>query len=86
MKTNSLMHEDGDTGAIVVCALRYCVGRTSYMPSLVVDWVKRHWSQISINDRNVIRRDLNQALQNQYLGHDCDVRTWHDFHEWMKDK
>ena len=86
MKTNSLMHEDSDTGAIIICALRYCVGRRTYMPSLVVDWTKRHWSHLSINDQNVIRCDIEQAIQEQDLGDDCDVETWHGFYEWMKDK
>lgn len=77
--------EDPDTGAIVICALRYCVGRRTYMPSLVTDWVKRHWDILSESDKNVIKKDIEQIFTDspRNLGDECDVRTWQDFREWI---
>lgn len=31
---------DDDFGAVLNCAIRYCIGRQSYMPSLVVGYIK----------------------------------------------
>ena len=81
---NKGMEKDVDTGAIAVCALRYCIGRRTYMPSLVVDWVKRHWVVFSENDKNVILRDLQQEVDSgRNLGDDCDIKTWTDFLKWI---
>lgn len=78
------MEEDVDTGAIALCALRYCIGRRTYMPSLVVDWVKRHWGAFPESDKNVILRDVQQEVNSgRDLGDDCDYRTWTDFLKWI---
>lgn len=28
-----------DFGAVLICALRYCIGRQTYMPRLVIDYI-----------------------------------------------
>lgn len=74
-----------DTGTIAVCALRYCVGRQTYMPSLVIDWVKANWEDLLVSDRQIIYRDLDQAIKSgRDLGGDCDRKTWFDFYDWLK--
>lgn len=83
----SSIESDHETGAVVICALRYCLGRRTYMPSIVVDWTKRHWAKLAANDQNVIRRDLDEAIASQrYLGDDCDIETWLSFHQWLKEQ
>lgn len=78
------MEKDNDTGAIAICALRYCVGRRTYMPSLVIDWVKRHWNSFSAKDKAVMLKDLNYEINSgRNLGDSCDIKTWHDFKRWM---
>ncbi len=78
------MENDPDTGALAICALRYCVGRRTYMPGLITDWVKRHWSKLSANDQNVIRNDIQSAIASRELGHACDIETWNSFWEWIQ--
>ena len=78
------MENDTDTVAIALCALRYCIGRRTYMPSLVVDWVKRHWAAFSENEKNVILRDLQREVDSgRDLGDSCDIRTWTNFLSWI---
>lgn len=52
---------DEDLGAIAICAVRYALGRESYMPGLVQDFVKRHPEIVDENVRNVMIRDINEA-------------------------
>ncbi|MEH1842125.1 MAG: hypothetical protein V7L20_26180 [Nostoc sp.] len=83
----SSIESDSETGAIVICALRYCLGRRTYMPSLVVDWTKRHWAKLAANDQKVIWRDLDEAItNNRDLGDACDIQTWHSFYQWIKEQ
>ncbi|MHC5897563.1 hypothetical protein [Nostoc sp.] len=81
------MESDSDTGAIVICALRYCFGRRTYMPSLVVDWTKRHWLSLSKKDQAVIVRDVEEAFtSHRSLGDSCDIETWTAFRVWLKEQ
>jgi alpha-glucuronidase len=61
-----------DTGAVAICALRYCFGRRTYMPSLVIDWLKRHWTKLSLPNQETIHRDIKEAIQSERdLGDMC---------------
>lgn len=42
---------------IVTCAVRYALGRSSYMPGLVADEVRSNWADLG-DQRDVIRRDI----------------------------
>ena len=76
-----------DTGTIAICALRYCVGRRTYMPSLVIDWVKANWELLSVGDRQVIYHDTRKAIASgRSLGHDCDRDTWLEFQVWLNNQ
>ena len=81
---------DSDHGTIVICAVRYSMGRRTYMPHLVMDYVKRHWPELSQADRNIILRDVDEELvvvdhyNPKALGDEMDVREWREFLEWMK--
>jgi hypothetical protein len=75
-----------ELGALTICALRYCFGRVSYMPSLVVDATKSNWHLLSQNDINTIEKDLLEALSNRYSGMDCDAKMWNSFLQWISEK
>lgn len=72
---------DGDSGFMAVCAMRYCLGRASYAPSLAMDWCKTHWHRLSDNDKHVILRDVVQWLADRRLwtNHPGDYRA-----EWSR--
>lgn len=75
-----------ELGTLTICALRYCFGRVSYMPSLIVDVTKANWRLLSQKDINVIEKDLLEALSNRHLGMDCDTKMWESFLQWISEK
>lgn len=80
----NIMESDHETGIVVLCAIRYCIGRRTYMPGLLTDWVRRHWGKLSEKDRALILRDVQEVCDRpETLGDDCDRNTWTSFRDWM---
>ncbi|WP_016879444.1 hypothetical protein, partial [Chlorogloeopsis fritschii] len=78
------MEQDVDTGAIALFALRYCMGRMTYEPSLTIDWVQKHWHCFSDGAKQNIRRDVLEFVSSgRSLGMDCDEETWRSFEAWL---
>lgn len=50
---------------LVIGAVRYARGRATYVVKEIVDWVIRHWDELSDNTRYVIARDVKE---------ECDYR------------
>ena len=48
-----------DFGTLAICAIRYCHGRQTYMPSLVQEIVGRHLTEISDKDLQVMIDDCD---------------------------
>lgn len=85
MKHN--IQTDPETQLMVTCAIRYCVGRRTYMPSLITEWVKRHWDELSTSTKVIIYRDLAYDFkQGRNMGDSCDLETWLSFQEWVLQK
>lgn len=83
--------DDSFFGAVLICAIRYCIGRRSYMPGLVTDWImKRCSGMLSPSTLSVVMRDIDEIRQEMQsggirsLGDECDVRTWDKFCEWLR--
>lgn len=53
---------DPDTDVIILCALRYAFTRRSYMPSLVQDYIARHWREIGTR-RTLILQDIRDHIR-----------------------
>lgn len=53
---------DPDTDVIILCALRYAITRRSYMPSLVQDYITRHWHKIGTR-RTIILQDIRDHIR-----------------------
>lgn len=71
-------------GAVLNCAVRYCLGRMTYMPGLVTDWIMEHCHGILTGKTLfVMKRDIDEARARDGLGMDCDVETWLRFREWL---
>lgn len=73
-------------GLLTVYALRYCVGRMTYMPSLITDATKKNWHLLNRVDRRTIQQDTIGAIAARYLGDACDRETWLRFNEWVATK
>ena len=85
-----------DLATLLLCSMRYAIGRMTYMPSNVARMIRESWGKLSQNDRDLLKRDLKDEIQfrergfedDQWkgLGHECDYHTWHDLMKWMEER
>ena len=61
---------------ILISAFRYALGRSTYMPSVIVGELIRNWDALSSIDRKQIQDDIRWAVERDMAGMDCDVREW----------
>lgn len=82
---------------IAICSFRYALGRQTYMPSIIVEWLIKEWPKLTKRDRSVIKRELEGEIQHDNeareqklkyfpLGWDCDRREWEKLWDHIKDK
>ena len=75
---------------------RYAFGRTTYMPSVVVEIIKANADSLTAQTLGLLDRDLtDEAKRYERLykgksssnyGWECDRQLWLAFHEWVKDQ
>lgn len=66
---------------IIICAVRYALGRMSYVVGEVCSHVAAKQHELSKNCINVIIRDIEEELhiyheRGQMLGMECDEQNW----------
>lgn len=72
---------------VAIWAVRYCLGRMTYVSGECADWLVRHWPRLSDDTKRAIQRDIDEAFiaddkaraSGQHykpLGWDCDRREW----------
>jgi hypothetical protein len=73
----------GMNGLMITAAVRYCVGRRTYIVGECVDWILANWRDWPENVRTIIQRDLEGEFDRDAqvpnwnpLGDDCDKREW----------
>ena len=49
-----------DFEAILICAVRYAIGRRTYIPSLVIDYITPLLSHLSYNTLRLISNDITE--------------------------
>ena len=74
-----IMKNDRDFATLCICALRYCFGRKTYMPSLVQEIVLQNLDQISDGDLSIILRDLRDMNEFDYGDPLIDKPEWLKF-------
>lgn len=71
---------DDDFGAICNCAVRYAVGRRTYMPSLVIDFITPHLGELSDQTSWCFQRDLEERKNDFFdFGDEFDKANWMSF-------
>jgi hypothetical protein len=78
---------------VAVCAVRYALGRRTYMPELVTGWVMANFTgrmprgtaEIMLRDIQE-QREMGERAGYDSLGDLCDVRTWERFEAWLKEE
>lgn len=66
---------------ILICAVRYTLGRMSYIVGVVCDYVYFKRKTLSRECINIIIRDIEEEMERYHgsgalLGMECDERTW----------
>ena len=78
MKHQSILHvSPEDFATLAICAIRYCQGRQSYMPSLVLGIVREHLEELSDKDLQIMINDCGyQERYNLYGSEVIDKPGW----------
>jgi hypothetical protein len=76
----------GRDGLMILAAVRYCIGRRTYIVNDCVNWIIENWDSWPDHIQNIIQRDVEESfvrddearLGNGYkwLGDDCDRAEW----------
>lgn len=72
----TVMIDSEDFATLCICALRYCRGRKTYMPSLVQQIVESHLKDISDKDLEVMLEDCEFQRRVELYGDECDKADW----------
>ena len=74
---------------IVISALRYSLGRKTYITSETADFIKKYPSIINERVCCVMLRDINRYMEDRKIGlvsdDKCDYDTWIDLQNWLFD-
>lgn len=60
---------DSDFGCIVLCAVRYAISRQTYMPQVVVEYIRKYMNVLDTNTIKVIVEDIDREIDMQSV--DC---------------
>lgn len=77
----------GENGEMAVCAVRYCIGRMTYIVGDCRRWLEAAWPELPRPARYCIERDVEEAFtkddearangrDRKPLGLDCDRAEW----------
>lgn len=77
---NTINVSNDDFGAVCNCAIRYCLGRRSYMPALVIDFITPYIRYLSDKTIWCLKHDI-ESYKNSGgdFGYDFDERKWMEF-------
>jgi hypothetical protein len=67
---------------MVTCALRYCLGRQSYVVSSCTEFIKQVWDQLPKSSQGVIVRDILEAFDEGKVGMNMDADVWRSLVRW----
>ena len=81
-KTYKLKQDD--FGTLCICAIRYCQGRQTYMPSLVREIIAPHLSELSDKDIQVMINDCSYQRRYDLYGDEwIDKKGWLDWEQLL---
>ena len=71
-----------DFGAVCNCAVRYCLGRRSYIPSLVCGYITPLLPELTDKTLDCFERDIAERKRTGFdFGDSCDYETWDAFYK-----
>ena len=73
-----------DFATLAICAIRYCHGRQTYMPSLVQGIVRPHLPEMSDKDLSVLLQDCEGMNDFDFGDPMIDRPNWERWYEELK--
>lgn len=74
------LKDDSEFGCILTCAIRYSLGRTTYMPKLVMDFFRPLLHKLDYRTLSVAKTDIETAKRDGLLGDPkIDMPEWEKF-------
>lgn len=76
---------------IIICAVRYALGRMSYIVGIVCEYVSLKKSELTEHCIAIIIRDIEEELKRyhdagDFLGMECDEKNWSWLLETLKEE
>ena len=68
--------KDSEQRDIILYAFRYALGRMTYSVSTMVEIIDRNWSELSKSNKDLIQREIRDAISNECIGMKCDREQW----------
>lgn len=68
---------------IVICALRYAIGRKTYVTEEVTSYIMKHPELINTRVKMIMLRDL-QDINDYYEDTDIDYQIFKGFEQWLE--
>lgn len=75
---------DVNGSIMVVSALRYALGRMTYVPGAVQDWIKTYWDSLDNNTKYNILKDVFDHLHEESESTAETLFGGYDLKEWEK--
>ena len=75
---------DVNGSIMVTCALRYALGRMTYVPGAVQDWIKTYWDSLDNNTKFNILKDIFDHLHEEHESKNETLFGGYDLKEWEK--
>ena len=61
---------------LIVCAFRYCLGRSSYVVSDMVMYLRKHWKEICAPYQTLIKKEIIESIERGRYGMEMDKSCW----------
>lgn len=62
-KVHGMITITQDFETMLICAMRYAIGRESYMPSIVIEYIRFLLPQLSTNTLFIMQRDIREEAE-----------------------
>lgn len=90
-EANSTKLSTPELETLIVCSVRYALGRKSYIVSDVCSLTKKFWEAIPKSTKLVIRKAISEAIdfaakKSSLVGMKCDHDNWVELLEWTTEK
>ena len=77
-----------DLKDILICALRYALGRRTYITDLTANYIMEHPELIDNRVKKIMLEDIDKYLDSReiyYKDGECDYQSWLKLKKWLEE-